>query len=81
MLVVGFYGDPCIEKVKAVVPVHATQAYGRMDIQLHTFLTSAFDTGEWSDVHPGCYMQSEKHPWRLVSPRGGLERIICSPCW
>lgn len=48
MLVVGFCGDPCIGKVKAeaeVVPVHAIQANGRMDIQLHTFLTSALDTG------------------------------------
>lgn len=53
----------CIGNVKAkgeFVPVHsAIQAYGGMHIQLHTFLTSALDIGEWSDVHPGCIMQGE----------------------
>jgi len=69
VLVVGFSGDPSIGKVKAegeVVPVHAIQAYGRLDIQLHTFLTSALDTVDWSDVHPGCYMQSERRPCLLA---------------
>lgn len=68
VLVVGFCGDPCIGKVKATgeVPVHVVQAYGGMGIQLHTFLTSASDTGEWSDVHPGRYLQSERHPCLLV---------------
>ena len=51
MLVVGFFGGPCTGKVKAkdvVVPVRALKAYRRMDIQLHTFLTSALYTERWS---------------------------------
>jgi hypothetical protein len=69
VLVVVFCGDSCKGKVKAkgeVVVVNAIQAYGGTDTQLYTFLISALDTEEWSGVHPGCYMQSERLPFLLA---------------
>jgi hypothetical protein len=36
--------------------------YARADIQLHEFLTSEVDGGEWPASHPGRFIQKEKDP-------------------
>jgi len=33
---------------------HAMTTYGRMEVQLHTFLTKALDGGEQLASHPSC---------------------------
>jgi hypothetical protein len=78
-----------------VVPVlltehHAMEAYWRVDVWLHTFLTLALDGGEWSASHPGCFTPRERDPgtnWigGWLGPRVGLDMVvkrnIPSPCW
>jgi hypothetical protein len=35
-----------------VVPVHTMKAYEQVGVQLHSFLTSALDEGEWLVFFP-----------------------------
>jgi hypothetical protein len=41
-----------------------------MEAQLHAFLTSALDVGEWSDTPPGRFTQ-RKSPWHPLDRRLG----------
>jgi hypothetical protein len=56
------------------------KAYGRVDVQIHIFLTSALAGGEWSASRPGRITPGEKAPgthWieGLVDPRAGLNDL------
>jgi hypothetical protein len=41
---------------------HAMKTIGGVEVQLHAFLTSALDGGEWSASHPGCFTPGERAP-------------------
>jgi hypothetical protein len=54
------------------------KAYGRVDVQIHIFLTSALVGGEWSASRPGCSTSGERAPGTLwiggwVDPRASLD--------
>jgi hypothetical protein len=56
------------------------KTYWGVEIQLHAFLTSALDGGEWSASHPGRFTPREI-PWypldrRLGGLRSGLDRVV-----
>jgi hypothetical protein len=36
------------------------KTYGRMEVQLHAFLTLALDGGMWLVSHPGCFTPGER---------------------
>jgi hypothetical protein len=38
------------------------KTYGGVEVQLHTFLTSELDVGEWSGSRPGSYIQRKESP-------------------
>jgi hypothetical protein len=42
------------------VPYHNIKMYGRVEIELYTFLTSAPDGGEWSTSRQGHFTPTEK---------------------
>jgi hypothetical protein len=55
--------------------------YGRVEVQPHTFLTSALDEGEWSASHPSCFIPWERalsihwiEEW--VSPRASTNAVV-----
>jgi hypothetical protein len=53
------------------------KAHGGMEVQLHSFLTSALDDGEWSISHPSHFTLGESvlsNYWieGFVGPRGSL---------
>jgi hypothetical protein len=50
-------------KVKKIVPMQAMEAYVIMQVQLHEFLTSALDGGEWRTSHPCHFILDKKKPW------------------
>jgi hypothetical protein len=41
---------------------HAMKTYCRVEVQLHVFLTSALDGGEWSASSPGSFTPAEIVP-------------------
>jgi hypothetical protein len=41
---------------------HTVKAYGGGEVWFHTFLTSAFDGGEWSVSRPGRFTSRERAP-------------------
>jgi hypothetical protein len=41
---------------------HAIKTYGRAEIQLHAFLTSPLDAGEWSAPCTSCFIPLRKEP-------------------
>jgi hypothetical protein len=42
------------------------KAYGEMDIQIHIFLTSTLDGGEWSAARPGRFTHEKGPPVTIV---------------
>jgi hypothetical protein len=44
------------------VPVHAIKAYGEAEVQLHLFLTSALNGGEWLASGPGLFTSGKQQP-------------------
>jgi hypothetical protein len=51
------------EKVNyKVLPVYAMKGYGRVEVQVHAFLTSTLDGGEWSASRPGDFTPDEGIP-------------------
>jgi hypothetical protein len=56
------------------------KAYGRLDVQIHIFLTSAIVGGKWSASRPGIFTPGERTPgthWigRWVGPRADLDDV------
>lgn len=59
---------------------HIIKLYGRVEVQLQVFLTSASDGGEWSSSHHGCFNPRDKalrSHWTggCGSPRAGLNSV------
>jgi hypothetical protein len=54
------------------------KTYGRMDVQIHVFLTSALVGGEQSDSRPGHFTPAEEPaiPIGWVGPRAGLDHEL-----
>jgi len=55
--------------------------YWEVEVQLHTFLTSALDGSEWSASHPSHFTSGVRAPsahWMggWVSPRAGLDTMV-----
>jgi hypothetical protein len=48
------------DKVVPFVKQHAMKGYERVEVQLHTFLTSVLVGGEWSLSHPSCLNLSKQ---------------------
>jgi hypothetical protein len=56
------------------------KAYGRVDVYIHIFLTSALVGGEWSASRPGLFTLRERAPgthWigGWVGPRAALDDV------
>jgi len=64
------------------------KAYGGVEVQLHSFLTSALDGGEWSTSRPSRFIPGKEPPFPSiegwVGPRVSLDvmekREISRPC-
>jgi hypothetical protein len=57
------------------------KAYGAVELQLHAFLTSALDGGEWPASIPGRFVPRERALgtyWRggCVGPRADLDAVV-----
>jgi len=60
---------------------HALKAYCGVEVQLHAFLTSAQDRGEWSAIRPDRFTSGERAPGACwiggwVGPRAGLDTVV-----
>jgi hypothetical protein len=60
---------------------HAMKTYWGVEVQLHAFLTSALDGGEWSASRPGRFTPREKAPFThwiggSVGPRADLDAVV-----
>jgi hypothetical protein len=74
-----FTSSPC-----ALTENHAKKVYWGAEVQLHAFLTSAIDGGEWSASRPYRFTPTERAPGTHWYPRAGLDAVvkrkIPSPC-
>jgi hypothetical protein len=57
------------------------KAYRGVEVQIHSYLTSALDGGEWLASRPGHFTPREKGPgirWMggWVGPRAGLDAVV-----
>jgi len=46
---------------QSLIKYHTTKTYGRMETELHTFLSSAIDGGELSASHLGNFTPGKQH--------------------
>jgi hypothetical protein len=53
------------------------KAYGRVDVQIHIFFTSALVGGEWSASRPGTFTPGKEPP----GPIGKEVGWIAEPVW
>jgi hypothetical protein len=51
-----------VKRMRRFVPVHAMKAYGRVEVNLHTFLISAVDGHGRSASRPGLFTTVKKLP-------------------
>jgi hypothetical protein len=73
-----------VKKVKlslCLTKHHAMKTHWGVEVQLHAFLTSALDGGEWSASRPGCFTPKERSPgthWigGWVCPRALLDAVM-----
>jgi hypothetical protein len=69
------------EKLSLCYSIIPWRCMGGMQVQLHTFLTSTLESGEWSALHSGCYTtHRERVPctnWirSSVCPRASLDAM------
>jgi hypothetical protein len=59
---------------------YAMKAHGAVDVEIHIFLTSALDGGEWSASLPGHFTPGERDPYThwiggWVGPRASLDDV------
>jgi hypothetical protein len=54
---------------------YAMKAYGRVDVQIHIFLTSVLAGGEWSASRPGCFTLDIHWIEGWVDYRVGLDDV------
>lgn len=59
-----------VSKQSEVVPVHTMKSYGKAEAQLHAFLTSVLDGGQYSAPCPGPYINGEQ-PWLPTEQKAG----------
>jgi hypothetical protein len=57
------------------------EAYWGVEVQLHAFMTSALDGGEWSASRPSRFTRRERAPFThqiegLVGSRVGLDAVV-----
>jgi hypothetical protein len=67
-------------RIYTSTPPYAMEAYGRMDVEIHVFLTSALVGGEWSDSRPCRFTprgKSSRCPLdrKLVGPQRRLDDV------
>jgi hypothetical protein len=72
------YGRMEVNLSLVLITQYATKTYGVVEVQLHSFLTSALDGGEWSTSRSGHFTPGKKGPCaRLmggwVGPRTSLD--------
>jgi hypothetical protein len=53
----------CKQGKGKVFPDHAIKTYRGTDVQLHSFLTSALDAGEWSTSRPSLFTPGKEPPY------------------
>jgi hypothetical protein len=67
-----------------VVPLHAMNAYGGMEVLFHSLLTLTIYGEEWSALCPGSFMLGTHQRGGWVGPIGDLDasekRNICCLC-
>jgi hypothetical protein len=56
---------------------HSMKTYWGVEVQLHTFLTSVLDGGEWSNSRPGRFIPGRKNPRYLLDRRLGGPQSWC----
>jgi hypothetical protein len=80
-LIVSFIHAVKLKLSLYLTTYHAVEAYWGVEVQLHSFLTSALDGGEWSDSRTGRSTTGERTPgihWIVgwVGLRGGLDAVV-----
>ena len=48
---------------KPELPIHAMKPHGRVELYLHSFLSSTLDGGEWSASRSGCFVPEVSAQW------------------
>jgi hypothetical protein len=51
------------------------KTHGEVEVQLHAFLTSALDGGEWSASRPGRFARGANCKGGCVGPRAGVDAV------
>jgi len=65
--------DISLEVKRKTVPLYAMKSYGGVEVQLHSFLTSALDCSEWLTSRPGRFTPVPIEQEAGVGPRAGLD--------
>jgi hypothetical protein len=60
---------PCLTNLNTI------RTYREVEVQLHPFLTSALDGGDWSASRPGRFPPGKSPRYSLV-PRAGLDAVV-----
>ena len=76
-------GKHLIKLISVLTYVFDMKAYGYVEVQFHTFLTSPLDGGEWLSSRPSRFTPGKKAPGThtvgdLVGPGAGLEVVVKS---
>jgi hypothetical protein len=44
-----------LSQKRVIISAYVMKAYRGVKVQLHSYISSAFDGGEWLDLRPGCF--------------------------